>query len=253
MSDNRVIQLKDARATLHFPGGKKVFAAPMGVSPHGGHLAYSRNGDRALVIRSLVDGYVRRVPGFIVPPGRVTLTVSPLGHFVGLREQKADAPLRIANTLTGAVSTLPPQWSIISFTPDASRMLVHTDGYGDEVAVYDLRTSTVVRRIGPAHALSGDGDTLATRIVDGGTWITFTSLSKGTEVRPRIPVPTHNVYLAWNRSGTLTMRLAVVKGPWRNYSAYDRWVFDPRTGKTRKADRVVIPRGLRAHRVAGFS
>ncbi|SEF56797.1 hypothetical protein SAMN05444920_10190 [Nonomuraea solani] len=173
LSDDRVIQLKDARATVRRPGDKTAFAAPMG--------------------------------------------------------------------------------SIISFTPDGSRALLHTDGHGDEVVVYDLPTSTVVRRTGPAHALAADGDTLATRIEDGGTWITFTSLSRGTEVRPRVSVLTSGVHLTWNRSGTLTMLLAVHKGPWRNYRGYDRWVFDPRTGKTRKADRIVIPRGLRAHRIAGFS
>ncbi|MFB9722297.1 TolB family protein [Planobispora longispora] len=254
LSDGRVIRIKDARAIIPGPEPEKASAAPMGVSPHGGHLAYSRRGDGALVVRSIVDGYVRQVPGFIMPPGKVELTVSPLGRFVGVRERSAGKPLRLVNTATGAVSTLPPRWNIISFTPDATRMLAYTDEYGDKVALYDTATSTVVRRMGDATALAGDGDTLATRVhqePEGPDWITFTSLGKGTEVRPRIPVPTHNVYLTWNRSGTLTIRLPILKGPWRNYSAYTRFVFDPQTGTSRKADHIVIPRGLRAHRVAG--
>jgi len=174
------IVMKDAVVFPKAANGKvnKEASAPLTVSGNGRFVNYFRKSDGRLVIRDVVSGSVKALPGRAakLPKGfgmaDIDVTFSNDGAHIAIDylDERAVQPTLMVDLGSRTTSTLPGDEYVQGFSPDGAHALTlrSTDDNTTEFRVYDGRGVKQVGRVVPQIvsnnapiALAGDGVTVA--------------------------------------------------------------------------------------------
>ncbi|MBO3749834.1 hypothetical protein J5X84_27450 [Streptosporangiaceae bacterium NEAU-GS5] len=169
--------LKDALVYATTAEGKvdKTSATTFAISRNGKVVCYFRKSDHKLVVRNLVTGKVRALPGkaAVLPKGNgMTLTHIYLSYdgakvLIDYNDDADTQPTLVVDLATGATHKLRGDLRALGFSPDGDQVLVQRfTEHTTEFAVYDETGAKVNSQVVPGNvagipiALSGDGRTV---------------------------------------------------------------------------------------------
>ncbi|MGC5009278.1 hypothetical protein ACLQ2R_00795 [Streptosporangium sp. DT93] len=243
-----VVDLADAR--VFSSRGRR---APLALSPNGGHVAYFDLGSGALVVRKVVSGTVRAVPGVTWSSAmRATrIELSPRGRYavLGVGEE-----YRILDTLSGTSLTVRPGLRPWSFSPDAEFVLAVDDAF--QAVVYAMSPFAERGRAPLGGALGPEGETVA-HFTESDAGIGLWSVPSGVPAASApiaVPYGMTPTRLRWNVMGHLDLQTVVSrrarKGGGNRYGWYR---IDRETGEMERIRRFVVPGSVHHPIVAGLS